>query len=40
MAKVMNTVWLGKDINPEASALINRWRVGSAMKAEIYPSQS
>jgi hypothetical protein len=40
VAKVMNTVWLGKDINPEASALINRWRVGSAIKAEIYPSQS
>jgi hypothetical protein len=33
-------VWLGKDFDPEQGMLVNRWRVGRAIKAEVYPGTS
>jgi hypothetical protein len=33
-------LWLGKDFNPEQGMLINRWRFGRAIKAEVYPGES
>jgi hypothetical protein len=33
-------IWLGKEFNEEQGTLINRWRVGRAIKAEVYPGQS
>jgi hypothetical protein len=33
-------LWLGKEFDQEQGMLINRWRFGRAIKAEIYPGQS
>jgi hypothetical protein len=35
-----NALWLGKDFHPEQGMLINRWRFGKAIKAEVYPGVS
>jgi hypothetical protein len=33
-------LWLGKEFSPEQGMLINRWRLGRAIKAEVYSGQS
>lgn len=33
-------LWLGKEFDPEQQVLINRWRFGKAIKAEVYPGES
>jgi hypothetical protein len=35
-----NALWLGKDFHPEQGMLINRWKFGKAIKAEVYPGVS
>jgi hypothetical protein len=33
-------IWIGKDFDPEAGMLINRWRLGRAVRAKVYPGES
>jgi hypothetical protein len=33
-------IWLGKEFDQNEGMLINRWRFGRAIKAQVYPGQS
>jgi hypothetical protein len=39
-SKAAQAIWLGKDFDSDSTMLINRWRFGRAVKAEVYPAES
>ncbi len=39
-SKATQAIWLGKDFDSDSTMLINRWRFGRAVKAEVYPATS
>ncbi len=39
-SKAAQAIWLGKDFDADSTMLINRWRFGRAVKAEVYPAES